>query len=151
MERAEFDRVADEYAALHSRNIAVTGESPEFFARYKIEDAAAEAQRAGVEVRQILDFGSGIGNSLPHLAALFPNVMPSSPDPQNSLTIANASSTDTTLTVMTWVAVIFAPFVLLYEGWSYWVFRQRIGRALIPTAVAHGAAPAAVHRDSART
>ena len=72
MERAEFDRVADEYAALHSRNIAVTGESPEFFARYKIEDAAAEAQRAGVEVRQVLDFGSGIGNSLPHLAALFP-------------------------------------------------------------------------------
>ncbi|MFF1875709.1 cytochrome d ubiquinol oxidase subunit II, partial [Kitasatospora herbaricolor] len=46
-------------------------------------------------------------------AALFPNVMPSSPNPENSLTIANASSTDTTLTVMTWVAAIFLPLILL--------------------------------------
>jgi ubiquinone/menaquinone biosynthesis C-methylase UbiE len=73
MEKAEFDRVADEYAAMHSRNIALTGESPEFFARYKIEDAAAEATRRRVEVRRVLDFGSGIGNSLPHLCAMFPD------------------------------------------------------------------------------
>jgi cytochrome d ubiquinol oxidase subunit II len=65
-------------------------------------------------------------------AALFPNVMPSSPNPENSLTIANASSTATTLTVMTWVAVIFMPLILLYQGWTYWIFRKRVTRASIP-------------------
>lgn len=64
--------------------------------------------------------------------ALFPNVMPSSPDPQNSLTIANASSTDTTLTIMTWVAVIFLPLILAYQAFTYWVFRKRVTRASIP-------------------
>jgi len=71
--------------------------------------------------------------------ALFPNVMPSSTDPAFSLTIENASSTPRTLQAMTWVAVLTTPFILLYEGWSYWVFRQRIGRDSIPTTVPHGA------------
>ncbi|WP_025155867.1 cytochrome d ubiquinol oxidase subunit II [Leifsonia aquatica] len=65
-------------------------------------------------------------------AALFPNVMPSSPNPENSLTIANASSTTATLTVMTWVAAIFLPLILLYQGFTYWVFRKRVTRASIP-------------------
>ncbi|GIT79129.1 cytochrome c oxidase assembly protein [Leifsonia sp. LS1] len=65
-------------------------------------------------------------------AALFPNVMPSSPNPENSLTIANASSTTATLTVMTWVAAIFLPLILLYQGFTYWVFRKRVTRAQIP-------------------
>jgi ubiquinone/menaquinone biosynthesis C-methylase UbiE len=73
MEKAEFDRIADEYEAMHRRNVAITGESPEFFARYKIEDAAEEAARRGIVVRRVLDFGSGIGNSLPHLRASFPD------------------------------------------------------------------------------
>ncbi len=62
-------------------------------------------------------------------AALYPNVMPSSTDPSFSLTIRNASSTDYTLTIMTVVAVIFTPIVLLYQGWSYWVFRKRVSVA----------------------
>jgi cytochrome d ubiquinol oxidase subunit II len=65
-------------------------------------------------------------------AALFPDVMPSSPNPANTLTIANASSTDTTLTVMTWVAAISLPLILLYQGWTYWIFRKRVTRAHIP-------------------
>ncbi len=65
-------------------------------------------------------------------AALFPNVMPSVPNPENSLTIANASSTQMTLTVMTWVAVVFLPLILLYQAWTYWVFRKRVTRAHIP-------------------
>lgn len=73
MERAEFDRIADEYETLHRRNIAITGESPEFFARYKVTDVAAEAGRRGLAVRRLLDFGSGTGNSLPHFHASFPN------------------------------------------------------------------------------
>jgi cytochrome d ubiquinol oxidase subunit II len=64
--------------------------------------------------------------------ALYPDVMPSTTDPAFSLTTENASSTSYTLTIMTWVAVVFTPIVLLYQGWTYWVFRRRIGRASIP-------------------
>ena len=66
--------------------------------------------------------------------SLFPNVMPSSTDPAGSLTIDNASSTPYTLTVMTWVAVLLTPLVLLYQGWTYWVFRQRISSSHVPSA-----------------
>jgi cytochrome bd ubiquinol oxidase subunit II len=66
-------------------------------------------------------------------ANLYPNVMPSTIDPAvNSLNIDNASSTEYTLKIMTWVAVIFTPIVLLYQGWTYWVFRKRIGTQHIP-------------------
>ena len=65
--------------------------------------------------------------------ALFPNVMPSSLDPAWSLTTTNAAATDYTLTIMTWVAVIFTPIVLMYQGWTYWVFRKRIAVHHIPT------------------
>ena len=42
------------------------------------------------------------------------------------LTIYNSSSSPYTLQIMTIVALIFVPLVLLYQGWSYWVFRKRI-------------------------
>jgi ubiquinone/menaquinone biosynthesis C-methylase UbiE len=63
MERAEFDRIADEYETLHRRNIAITGESPEFFARYKVTDVAAEAGRRGLAVRRLLDFHASFPNA----------------------------------------------------------------------------------------
>lgn len=66
-------------------------------------------------------------------AALFPNVFPSTTDPAFSLTIENAASSEYTLTVMTWVAVFMVPLVLLYQGWTYWVFRKRISRSQIPS------------------
>ncbi|MEU3395704.1 cytochrome d ubiquinol oxidase subunit II [Streptomyces filamentosus] len=59
--------------------------------------------------------------------ALFPNVMPSSLDPAWSLTVTNASSSPYTLKIMTWCAAVATPLVLLYQGWTYWVFRKRIG------------------------
>ncbi|HSL58740.1 MAG TPA: cytochrome d ubiquinol oxidase subunit II [Acidimicrobiales bacterium] len=62
---------------------------------------------------------------------LYPRVMVSSTDPANSLTIFNASSTNTTLTLMTIVALVFTPIVLLYQGWTYYVFRHRISRDTI--------------------
>lgn len=71
------------------------------------------------------------------LAAMFPNVMPSTIDPAYSLTIENASSSQYTLEVMTWVAVFMIPLVLLYQGWTYWVFRKRVTRASIPVGAAH--------------
>lgn len=58
--------------------------------------------------------------------ALFPRVMVSSLDPAWSLTIYNASSTAYTLKVMSLVAVVFVPVVLVYQGWTYWVFRHRV-------------------------
>lgn len=71
------------------------------------------------------------------LAALYPNVMPSSIDPAYSLTIENASSTAYTLTVMTWIALFSLPLVLAYQGWTYWVFRKRVTRDSIPVGASH--------------
>jgi cytochrome d ubiquinol oxidase subunit II len=64
--------------------------------------------------------------------ALYPDVLPSTLDPANSLTVANASASPYALTVITWVAAFGAPAVLIYQGWTYWVFRKRIGVEHIP-------------------
>jgi cytochrome d ubiquinol oxidase subunit II len=58
---------------------------------------------------------------------LYPNALPAT-NHANDLTLVAASSTHYTQTVMTVVAVIFVPIVLLYQGWTYWVFRHRLGR-----------------------
>ena len=72
---------------------------------------------------------------------LFPDVMPSTLNEAWSLTVDNASSTDYTLKIMTVVALVFTPIVLLYQSWTYWVFRKRIGTQHIPAA----SEPVAVH------
>ena len=64
--------------------------------------------------------------------SLYPDVLPSSTDPAFSLTTTNAASTPYTLTIMTWVAVVFTPVVLAYQAWTFWVFRRRIGSVDIP-------------------
>lgn len=58
--------------------------------------------------------------------ALFPAVMPSTLDPAWGLTVTNAASSAYTLKVLTVIAGIFTPLVMLYQGWTYWVFRQRV-------------------------
>ena len=63
---------------------------------------------------------------------LFPNVMPSNIDEAYNLTVTNASSQSYTLTVMTIVAVVMTPIVLIYQGWTFWVFRKRISTSMIP-------------------
>lgn len=63
--------------------------------------------------------------------ALYPRVMPSSLGSVFDLTINNASSTPYTLKVMTVVAVIMTPLVLIYQGWTYWVFRKRVSASQI--------------------
>ena len=63
--------------------------------------------------------------------ALYPRVMPSSVSSTFDLTITNASSTDYTLKTMTVVAVIMTPLVLIYQGWTYWVFRKRVSASQI--------------------
>lgn len=61
--------------------------------------------------------------------SLYPRVIVSSLNPDWSLTVYNASSSPYTLKVMTIVALIFVPVVLAYQGWTYWVFRQRLDRS----------------------
>ncbi len=74
--------------------------------------------------------------------ALFPAVMPSSTDPAFSLMASHdpavgvsAAATQYTLKVMTWVAVVFTPIVLIYQAWTYWIFRKRISTHHIPDPV----------------
>ncbi|WP_424465298.1 cytochrome d ubiquinol oxidase subunit II [Pseudoclavibacter helvolus] len=75
-------------------------------------------------------------------ASLFPNLLPNTLDPSNPLTIANGSSSEYTLGIMSWAALIIVPFVLGYQAWTFWVFRKRISRKTI-TGDAHEE-PAAV-------
>ena len=97
--------------------------------------AALAAIRAGREGWAFLGTAATIALAVAALfVSLFPNVMPSSLSAAYSLTTANASSTHYTLKIMTGVAVVFTPVVLLYQGWTYHVFRKRIGVQHIPTA-----------------
>ncbi len=83
-------------------------------------------------------FALSAGTILFAVAALFiglyPNVMISSVDSVFNLTVTNASSQSYTLTVMTIVAVVLAPVVLIYQGWTYWIFRRRLSSEMIPVA-----------------
>jgi cytochrome d ubiquinol oxidase subunit II len=72
--------------------------------------------------------------------SLYPRVMVSSTDFGNSLTVSNASSAHYTLAVMTVVALIVTPVVLLYQGWTYRVFRHRLGGDEVPDAAAQPSA-----------
>ncbi len=64
--------------------------------------------------------------------ALYPNLVPSTLDEQWNVTIHSASSTPYTLKIMTWVTAFFAPLTVVYQAWTYWVFRQRISAERIP-------------------
>ena len=59
-------------------------------------------------------------------AGLYPHVLVSSMDPAYSLTVAGSASGDYALHVMTVVAVVLFPVVLIYQGWTYRVFRARV-------------------------
>lgn len=59
---------------------------------------------------------------------LYPNVLVSSVASSDNLSIVASASHRYTLEVMSWVALIFTPFVLAYQSWTYWIFRQRVSR-----------------------
>lgn len=83
MDVSEFDLYADEYLMQHQANIAVTGEAPAFFAEYKIALARRFTDAAKLTVRRAVDFGSGIGASVPLFRRYFSDA---------GLTWADASS-----------------------------------------------------------
>jgi cytochrome d ubiquinol oxidase subunit II len=68
-------------------------------------------------------------------AGLYPNVMVSSTAVANNLTVASVASGSYALQVMSIVAAIFFPLILMYQSWSYYVFRRRVGppRAAAPS------------------
>jgi cytochrome d ubiquinol oxidase subunit II len=59
---------------------------------------------------------------------LYPRVMVSNLNPEWSLTVYNAASGAYTLTIMSYIALAMVPVVLLYQVWSYWIFRKRLLR-----------------------
>ena len=60
---------------------------------------------------------------------LYPNVMVSSTSTAYNLTVHNTASPPYALKEMTIVVVVFLPLVLLYQAWTYYVFRRRISRS----------------------
>jgi cytochrome d ubiquinol oxidase subunit II len=67
-----------------------------------------------------------LGAAATVFGAAYPVVVPSTIDPAFDVTIATASVSDYTLTVMTWAAGVGLPVVLGYQAWTYWVFRKRL-------------------------
>jgi SAM-dependent methyltransferase len=94
MDKAEFDKFADAYQAMHKTGIRMSGEEPEYFAEYKIADIARQFERlhgskpSGLE---ILDFGAGVGGSIPFVSRYFAGCNLKCLDPsERSLEIAEA-------------------------------------------------------------
>jgi cytochrome bd ubiquinol oxidase subunit II len=75
--------------------------------------------------------------------SLYPNVMVSSTNAAYNLTVNNAASGHYALVVMTVAAVLLFPIVLLYQGWSFHVFRRRVSPPPAPGETASDTGPAA--------
>ena len=91
--------------------------------------------RKGSEGRAFLATGVFLlGGAASIFGAVFPVVLPSTIDPAFNLTVANASSSDYTLGLMSIVACVGLPLVIAYQAWTYWVFRRRVSAAHIPEA-----------------
>jgi cytochrome bd-type quinol oxidase subunit 2 len=105
---------------------------------------AAEKAEGWAFVSACLTIGAAVGSLF---VDLFPRVMVSTTSSAYSLTVANTASPNYTLTVMTVVAVVFFPVVLLYQGWSFRVFRARLKAP--PVSDAAAGAPSAPPPTSA--
>ncbi|MDQ7784278.1 MAG: cytochrome d ubiquinol oxidase subunit II [Desulfomonilaceae bacterium] len=67
-----------------------------------------------------------VGATMFGVVGLYPNIFPSSLNPEWSLTVFNASSTSLTLTIMLVVALIMVPIVIVYQSWAYYLFRHKV-------------------------
>lgn len=75
MNEAEFDKFADEYHAALSAGIKLSGEAPEYFSEYKVADIASHWRprlQPDASPLRLLDFGAGVGNSVPYVRKYFP-------------------------------------------------------------------------------
>jgi ubiquinone/menaquinone biosynthesis C-methylase UbiE len=75
MNASEFDKFAEEYRSLHQANIAASGETPEYFAEYKMKDLRrlVSTDLGNVDGGRFLDFGGGVGTSVPFFRKFFPS------------------------------------------------------------------------------
>lgn len=97
--------------------------------------AAGPLVRAGRELAAFLATSlTVIGVSVLLFGSLFPNVL-NATDPARTITIEAAASSHYTLVVMSWCTVVLLPLVMIYQAWTYWVFRQRISVAQIPPSI----------------
>ncbi len=88
---------------------------------------AVASLRTAHEGRSFAASSVAIGGTVVALFVnLYPNVMVSSTDVANNLTIEGVASSSYALQVMTVVALVMTPIVLAYQGWSFWVFRSRL-------------------------
>lgn len=89
--------------------------------------ASVVAVFSGKDVPAFFLHFAGLASAVAFIfCTFFPNALKSSADPAYSLTLAQASATAPTHTVMLIAAAIFVPIVLIYLSWSYWVFSRRI-------------------------
>lgn len=72
MQQREFDKFADEYRSLHAAFVRISGDPPEYFAEYKVLDASRTLAARGSRARSILDFGAGVGTSVPYFRRYLP-------------------------------------------------------------------------------
>jgi cytochrome bd ubiquinol oxidase subunit II len=84
-----------------------------YVGRHEVAAFAATAVTVGATIASVF-------------AGLYPRVLVSSTDPAATLTVTGAASGSYALTVMTWVAAVLFPVVLVYQGWTYRVFRARV-------------------------
>jgi len=73
MNESEFDQFADEYEASLSAAVQLSGEAPDYFAHQKVAEAARLLKTTQQTPSVILDFGAGVGSSLPHFETCFPD------------------------------------------------------------------------------
>lgn len=92
--------------------------------------AMAVALLANSRVRPLIAFwahGVAIAAFVAQMfIALYPNVLPSTVDPADSLTVQGSAASEYSLTIITVVAAIALPMVIAYQAWSFWIFRKRI-------------------------
>jgi cytochrome bd ubiquinol oxidase subunit II len=67
--------------------------------------------------------------------SMYPNLLPSTLNPDWNITIYNGSSTAYTLKIMSWASLTLLPLVIGYQAWTYWVFRRRITADAIPASI----------------
>lgn len=95
-QNAEFDRYAKAYTDMHRASVRASGEEPSYFSRYKAQYMARAIGHAGAERSlNVMDFGCGVGNSIPHLREAFPHAVLCGVDPSGeSIRLAQESHAD---------------------------------------------------------
>jgi cytochrome bd ubiquinol oxidase subunit II len=67
--------------------------------------------------------------------SMYPNLLPSTLNPDWSVTVTNGSSSPYALKIMTWASLTLLPLIIGYQAWTYWVFRKRITAEAIPASI----------------